>query len=352
MRAMQHVARHDPMDVVRSTFAGLAAPRRLVPILVVAVPIIFTQAQNPDPYALPLGVTMVLAFLGIAPASYRLLFTGTQTSPVLLRIGIYIAIAASVLYVLGTVVPRLVDLRTSFLTYDTSLLVSLGLFLVGGFGLGRDIATELELSRARARAEALEREAEHAQLLAIRTHLDPHFLFNTLNAIAEWCRDDGIAAERAILELASMLRTMLDSVRTPSWPLARDLELAEALGRLYGARDAERFVFVAHIDPAARAREVPAMITLPLIENAWKHGPSRGHAGPVSLVVEAKPRATVIRVENQGAYAGPREGGEGLAMVTRRLESAYGGEARFTIDGAGGRTIATLTLPHSARSEA
>ena len=54
----------------------------------------------------------------------------------------------------------------------------------------------------------LERAAERAQLLALRAHLDPHFLFNTLNAIAEWCRQDGEIAERAVLQLSSMLRAM------------------------------------------------------------------------------------------------------------------------------------------------
>ena len=99
--------------------------------------------------------------------------------------------------------------------------MSLALFLVGGFGLGRDIWFEDRLARAEARAVALAREAERAQLLALRAHLDPHFLFNTLNAIAEWCREDGETAERAVLRLSAMLRTVLGrrARRRPGrWP--------------------------------------------------------------------------------------------------------------------------------------
>jgi two-component system sensor histidine kinase AlgZ len=339
-------------DVVSSTFAGLLAPRRLVPILAVGIPIVAAQSGSASSFAIPVGASMVLGFLLIGPLTYRLLFGGEQRAAFALRALAYIAVALAVIACLGIVVPRLVDMRASFLTYPSSLLVSLGLFLVGGFGLGHDIETEHELERGRSRARELVREAEHAQLLAMRSHLDPHFLFNTLNAIAEWCREDGAAAEQAILELASMLRTVLDGLRTPSWPVSRDMELARALGRLYAARDAKRFRFEADVDEDALAREIPAMITLPLIENAWKHGPSRGHDAPVRLSVRALPRTTVIRVENGGAFEGPRAGGEGLAMVTRRLEVAYQGHAHFEIGAEHGMTVATLFLPHAPEAGA
>jgi LytS/YehU family sensor histidine kinase len=245
----------------------------------------------------------------------------------------------------GIAVPELVDLRSSFLTYDSSLLISLGLFYVGGFGLGRDIELALALERERRRTEELLREAEHAQLLAIRAHLDPHFLFNTLNAIAEFCREDGAAAEHAILELSSMLRTLMEGLRTPSWPLERDVGLARALGRLYAARDPDKFVFEEDVDSEALGREVPAMILLPAIENAWKHGPARGRRGPVRLVVRADAHETTVRIENAGSFEGRREGGEGLAMIETRLAVAFGGAARFRIASEGERTVATFVLP-------
>jgi hypothetical protein len=336
--------------VVASTLRALAAPRRLVPILGLAIPIVLTQMPSPSRWAFPVGILMVLGFLVLGPTSYRALFGARARGPLILRLVAYGAVGVTLIFAIGVALPLAVDLRSSFLTDDLSLLVSLGLFYVGGFGLGRDIDLELALEAERRRAEALVREAEHAQLLAVRAHLDPHFLFNTLNAIAEWCREDGAAAERAILELSAMLRTVMEGLRTPSWPLARDAALARALGRLHATRDPGRFTFEEDVDEAALAREIPAMLTLPAVENAWKHGPARGHQGPVRFVVRAEPDRTVVRVENPGRFAGRREGGEGLAMIERRLALAYGALARFTIETEGERTIATFSLPFSAPS--
>ena len=335
--------------MLASTLRALAEPKRFFPIVLLAVPILMTQGWSPSPWAYPVGLAMILSFVLIAPASYRWLFHGeaaAHRTHVVVRAALYIGIAIATLGLIGYVFPRIVDMSATFLTFPSSLYVCVGLFIVGGFGLGRDIEMEVQLAQETKRSEALLREAEHAQLLAIRSHLDPHFLFNTLNAIAEWCREDGAAAEAAILELSSMLRTMLEGLRTPDWELTRDVALARSLARLYAARDAKRFTFEEDVEEAALKRIVPAMITLPLVENAWKHGPARGHPGAVRLAIRAEEDATVIKVENGGAFKGPREGGEGLLMVERRLMAAYGARASFHMTTIEGRTVATLRLPH------
>jgi two-component sensor histidine kinase len=337
--------------VLASTLRALAAPKRFFPIVLLAVPILMTQGWSPSVWAYPVGIAMILSFVLIAPASYRWLFHGdvlAHKTHIVVRGALYIGIAVATLGLLGYVFPLMVDMSATFLTFPSSLYVCGGLFIVGGFGLGRDIEMEVQLAQETKRSETLLREAEHAQLLAIRSHLDPHFLFNTLNAIAEWCREDGAAAETAILELSSMLRTMMEGLRTPDWELATDIKLARSLARLYAARDAKRFTFEEDIDEAATKRVVPAMITLPLVENAWKHGPARGHAGPVRLTIRAEENATLIQVENGGAFNGPREGGEGLAMVERRLQVAFGDRAYFNMTTIEDRTVATVRLPHGS----
>ena len=331
--------------VFASTLRALAAPRRFVPILVLAIPIVMTQAPSPSRWAFPVGILMVLGFVLFAPTSYRYFFGVRAKGPFLARLIAAVALGVSVIGSVGIGLPELVDLRSSFLTDRSSLYVSLGLYFVGGFGLGRDIELELALDREKRCTDSLLREAEHAQLLAIRAHLDPHFLFNTLNAIAEFCREDGVAAERAILELSSMLRTLMEGLHTPSWPLERDVALARSLGRLHAARDPQRFVFEEDVDEKALAREVPAMILLPAIENAWKHGPARGHRGTVRLEVRANEHHTEVRVTNPGTFEGPRDGGEGLAMIEKRLAIAYGAAASFRIATDDGRTVARFVLP-------
>src|SRR6185503_20288258 len=135
------------------------------------------------------------------------------------------------------------------------------------------------------------REAERSQLLALRAHLDPHFLFNTLNAIAEWCREDGETAERAVMQLSAMLRTVLDGVRAPSWAFADELKLLDTLFELHRLRDPERVHVTRRLPAPLPDLQVPPMLLLPLAENAVKHGPAAGHGGDIALEVRASPGA-------------------------------------------------------------
>jgi two-component system, LytTR family, sensor histidine kinase AlgZ len=245
----------------------------------------------------------------------------------------------------GVVVPELLGMGHTFLTTRYTLLVAGALFLVGGWGLGRDIVLEETLARERVKAVALARAAENAQLLALRSHLDPHFLFNTLNAIAEWCREDGEVAERAVLQLSAMLRAVLAGVKAPTWPLSRELELVETLFELHLLRDPQRFTFRVQVPDSLRELPVPPLLLLPLAENAMKHGPSAGHAGEVRLWAEERGSKVQLHLENPGSYRGPREGSDGLPTLRRRLDVAYGGHATLTLAEREGCTRATLELP-------
>jgi two-component system, LytTR family, sensor histidine kinase AlgZ len=337
-------------SIIRSTLRALLHPRRLVPVVLVSASLVAAQGNySRDPFAVPLGIAMCGLFVVVAPVSWRVLFPERLLD---LRHGgirliLYGAIGAGVVLSLGVVVPRLLDMGRTLMTAPTSIVVCMALFLVGGFGLGRDIWLENSLARAEARAAELGRDAERAQLLALRSHLDPHFLFNTLNAIAEWCREDGEVAERAILQLSSMLRSILEGVKRASWPLDRELELARNLMALHRLRDPDRFTFAVEVDPAALRVAVPPMILLPLAENAVKHGPAAGHRGEIRLVARYDGESSVVvSVSNPGPYRGPRPGSDGIPVLQRRLALAYG-EPRLVLAGAGDRTTAELVLPMS-----
>jgi hypothetical protein len=328
-------------SIVRATWLALLAPKRLVPILAVCIPLVATQAAfSREPLATPLGIVMCLAFIALAPVSYRVLFPdGLDLSNGAVRVVLYSLVGAGIVLSLGVGVPKLLQMRPTFLTDRSSLAVIIAMFLVGGWGLGRDVSFEQRLTRLLA-------EKERAQLLSLRAHLDPHFLFNTLNAIAEWCRIDGAVAEQSVLTLSQMLRTVLSGVKEPTWPLERELDLVRQLFALHLLRDKELFELVVEAPSPLPAVSIPPMSLLTLAENAVKHGPAKGHRGRITLGVASSPGAVVISLENPGPYGGPREGSDGLPTLERQLHLATNGRATFTIGPASEqRTRAVLTLP-------
>jgi LytS/YehU family sensor histidine kinase len=270
-----------------------------------------------------------------------------------LRVLVYAGVGATVVLGIGRALPDLVGAGTTFLTTKPSLAVCVALFWVGGWGLARDIDLEEHLRQERARGEALEREAEHAQLIALRSHLDPHFLFNTLNAIAEWCREDGAVAEKAIVQLSSMLRTMMTGIQSTTWPLAKELELASALFTMHAIRDPSMFTVRLEVPDPVPEVDVPPMLLLPLAENAMKHGPLARHKGEVVLSVTVVREVVRIELSNPGRFAGPRDGGNGLAIVKRRLALAFEEGASFLIEADGDeRTHAVVVVPKRLTSSA
>ena len=338
-------------SIIRSTLRALLHPRRLIPIVLLSSSLVVAQGYySRERLAIPLGIAMCVVFIIAAPVSWRVLFPDRfNLRHGGIRLILYATIAAGTVLSLGVVAPQWLHMRNTLLTAKPGLGVSLALFLVGGWGLGRDMWLENELARAEARATLLAREAEGAQLLALRSHLDPHFLFNTLNAIAEWCREDGETAERAVVRLSAMLRTVLAGVRVSTWSLAEELALLDTLFELHRLRDPDRVRVTRLLPDPLPDVAVPPMLLLPLAENAVKHGPAAGHIGAIVLAARATAdERLVISIENPGAFRGRRPGGSGIEIVERRLALAYDDQAVLTIAAVGETTRAEVTLPIGA----
>jgi two-component system, LytTR family, sensor histidine kinase AlgZ len=330
-------------DVFATTLRALAAPRRAVPIAAVSLALVAVQLYYHGTWRAALvPAALVGSFVLLAPWGWRrLLAEGTSLSG-----GIsYGLFAVVVVAACGVALPHALGLGQTYFTDVGSLGISVVLFVVGGWGLGRDIE--------------LERGLEHARLLALHTHLDPHFLYNTLNAIAEWCAEDAAVAEEAITRLAGMMREMLAGLELSRWPLARELALATDLLELHRLRDPGALEISVALPEALAALEVPPLVVLALVENAVKHGPRAGHHGRIEVTVTRDAAASPARVrcvvENPGPFApAPPSGGSGhgLRTLRRRLAHAYRGAAALQIgpagDAAGPRTRATLALPEGA----
>lgn len=336
------MARDEAAERFAATLRALAMPRRAVPIAAVTAALVAVQlyyAASATAALVPLA--MVASFVVLAPWSWRRWLGGRRASARAAWPGraAYAAVAVVAVTLSGVVLPRALGLGPTYFTDPGSLGISVVLFAVGGWGLGRDLELEHGL--------------EEARLLALHTHLDPHFLYNTLNAIAEWCAEDAKVAEEAIARLAGMMRELLAGLELARWPLRREVALAADLLELHRLRDAEALTVSVNLDEEIADVEVPPLLVLALVENAVKHGPRSGHRGQVELEVKRRGGEVVCRVENPGPYAPSPEGGHGSRTLRQRLQHAYGGRARLSIDQVNDlagdhdrpRTRATLVLP-------
>lgn len=327
------------LDLFIHTLQALLKPRRLIPILAVGVPLVWAEVAFGNSLIESLFAgSMLVAFVVVGPFSWRALFPlnkPIEHRP--LRLLAYLVVSFLCTFSVSFILPRVFGLPLNFLASLEASLVTMTMYWVGAWGLGRDIEME-------AKTHALERAKERAELMALRSHLDPHFLFNTLNAIAEWCREDGEVAERAVLTLSDMLRTVLRGVKADKWSLDEELDLVRTLFQLHLLRDPELFDLVENVPPEVPEIGVPPMIFLPIAENAMKHGPAAGHRGELTMSVVVDGSALTFALENPGAYTGRRAGGEGLSMVERRL-ALRSPPGRLAIEDTGDRTRVTLTLP-------
>lgn len=183
------------------------------------------------------------------------------------------------------------------------------------------------------RALAMETGLAKARLDALRMQLQPHFLFNSLNAVAELTHRDADRADEMIVALAAFLRLTLDTPGDVALPLARELEFTELYLHIERMRFGERLEIVKDIAPGALPGEVPPFILQPLVENAVRHGLSPAPA-ITRVVIRARRDgdALVLRVADNGAPKPESTVRErvGLSNVRERLDAVYGGKAALT----------------------
>lgn len=209
-----------------------------------------------------------------------------------------------------------------------------------------------ELHERGLRLAAAREEALSAQMRALRYQVNPHFLFNTLNAVAGLIEEGSASrAERMILTLSTFLRTTLTLDPLQDVPLAEELALQEEYLEIERERFSDRMVFSIDLPPDLRAALVPSLILQPLIENAVKHGVS-ATIGRVEIALRARREGDrlLVTVENDmpaQAEGEPPEGmGLGLRNIAERLAARFQAAAQLTAGPvAPGRFRASLSLP-------
>ncbi|HEX9109120.1 MAG TPA: histidine kinase [Longimicrobiales bacterium] len=221
---------------------------------------------------------------------------------------------------------------------------------------------ERELTASRAAAALAE-----ARLELLRVQLDPHFLFNALNAIAGMVHLDPPAADRMIARLAELLRFSLDERGRQEVPLRDELRLLEAYAAIERVRFGKRLEISVQVEAELQDALVPSLLLQPLVENAIRHGIAP-RPGPGRVQVTAARVANALEVvvrddgvglssdggarpaphtADDGGRAPPgKRSGFGLDNTRARLAQLYGAAHRFDIvEGDAGGLLVRLTIP-------
>jgi hypothetical protein len=220
----------------------------------------------------------------------------------------------------------------------------------------------VEASReAEARALELTVLAREAELKALRSQLNPHFLFNALNAISSLTGSDPAAARAMTVELAAFLRSSLHAGQRLTIPLADELALTSSYLAIEHARFGDRLRVVEEVDVSCRDLPVPPLLLQPLVENAVRHGIAHRLDGGELWVTVHRLRGADgserlrLCVENECDPERPRalgrgydaRSGEGLGLsnVQRRLRLVHGDRATLTVRDSGSQFRVTIELP-------
>ncbi|MBK8058018.1 MAG: histidine kinase [Gemmatimonadetes bacterium] len=196
----------------------------------------------------------------------------------------------------------------------------------------------------------LQGQLAEARLAALRSQIDPHFLFNTLNAVSSLVERDPKGVRRMIARLSELLRLRLEGANEPETTLDRELDTLSRYLEIMQIRFQKRLEVVMDIATESREALVPTLVLQPLVENAIKHGLSQNEAGgrlEIGAHVDGARVVLTVRDNGGGIGSSNAEGdGIGVRNTRERLQQLYGDDHSFTLRNAdGGGAIATVSLP-------
>ncbi|MGB6688201.1 MAG: histidine kinase [Terracidiphilus sp.] len=229
---------------------------------------------------------------------------------------------------------------------------------------------EEQMVERQSREAVLQQQVTEAELRALRAQINPHFLFNSLNSIANLIVANPAQAETMTLRLARVFRHVLANSARPLVPLCEEIEFLRTYLQIEEARFGSRLAVSIEVDPAIAMERIPSLILQPLVENALKHGlgpkPGQGH-----LWIAAHARGDRMRlcVEDDGVGSGngsrsngdspaapahnkgngARSNGVGLENIAQRLNALYHDQGEMVLESrdAGGTRV-TVFLPRGS----
>ena len=184
---------------------------------------------------------------------------------------------------------------------------------------------EREMVERRSREALLLQQVTEAELRALRAQINPHFLFNSLNSLANLIATDPARAETMTLRLAKVFRHVLAHSSRPFTSIRDEIEFLRTYLYIEEARFGDRLQVAIDVAPEAALEPIPSLILQPIVENALKHGLGP-KPGPGHLWISASTRGAEVCLKVEDDGLGPAKGassGVGLANVAQRLSTLY-----------------------------
>ena len=198
-------------------------------------------------------------------------------------------------------------------------------------------------------AAQLEASLAEARLHALELQIQPHFLFNTMNAVSGLVRNGrNEEAVTMLAGLSDLLRYTLDHAGQQRVALEEELEVLQRYLEIQRTRFADRMSFAIEAAPGASRGAVPAFLLQPLAENAVRHGIDASAAGgAVDIRAFRDGDRLCIELFNSGTLSPEQGAGIGLHNTRERLRHLYGGAATFQLANARGGVLASISIPWS-----
>lgn len=336
-------------DLERDRAHSFRLPRQLIWLYllgpVLSAPLMLGSSRGLPLHAIVRSIAAsYLPFLAI-PAACHAVYAGPLPARIArlrsgaARIAAHAVLATVTAIVVGVAIKPLMNIVSGA---DASMFTWLSTCAVitNAFILPTQLVQDL---RARARSVELRMQLAHhaateAQLAALQSRTNPHFLFNSINTVASLIPEDPVLAERSLERLAEILRFSLASIDHRTVPLRRELEITRDYLELQAARFGTGLRWTIDADPTADDLPVPPLTLQPLVENAVLHGTTgRSGGGTVRVVARRVAQAgardeLVLEVSDDGP--GPdgsvhRGTGTGLRDLSARLALVYGTAARL-----------------------
>jgi len=197
----------------------------------------------------------------------------------------------------------------------------------------------------------LNEQLSKAQLNALRRQIEPHFLFNTLNAIAGLVREQrNDAAVSMIAGLSDFLRRVVNDSDRQQVPLSQELEFTQKYLDIQRVRFGDRLTFSVDVPAELLSAQVPSLILQPMVENAVKHGiAKRVQGGSICIAASCANGMLTLHIYNDGPSL-PADwerttSGIGVRNVRTRLQSLYADNFEFSLRNRRGGVEASLSIP-------